>query len=135
MGELDDFMFQLITGYSRFLVCGDNNFHIENPEDLFAKRFMALSSDFRLTDHITGRPTHRMYYCIIKKFLVSTPKTTIYKFHCPIFSVLGMPSSQNSSKLEKAPLVTTRGLLRAGSVRPARLVPVPAGTEFRDYIP
>ena len=28
--------------------------------------------------------------------------------------------------------VDTRGLRRAGSVRPARLVPVPAGTGFRD---
>ena len=62
--ELDDFTFQLITGYSRLLVCGVIIFHIENPGDLFANRFMALSSDFGLTGHITGRPTHWMYYCL-----------------------------------------------------------------------
>ena len=59
-------MFQLhvITGYSRILVCGYNNFHVENPGDLFAKRFMALSSDFGLTDQITGRRANWMYYCL-----------------------------------------------------------------------
>ena len=87
LGELDDFIFQLITGYSRIFVCGDINFHIENPGDSFAKQFMAQLSDFGLTDHVSGRPTHWMYYCL-KTVLVSTPRSTIYKF--PIIAIFSL---------------------------------------------
>ena len=109
LDELDDFMSQLITGYSSILVCGDINLHFENPGDLFAKRFMALSSDFGLTDHIAGRPTHK--YGGSLDVLLSKSISCFYtevndlqiSDHYPIFSVLGIPSSQNSSKQEKAP--------------------------------
>ncbi|KAF7644646.1 hypothetical protein LDENG_00218380, partial [Lucifuga dentata] len=57
---IDDFselLSIICTGFSSFILTGDFNIHIDNPNDNTAKEFCALLDTFELLQHVTG-PTH-----------------------------------------------------------------------------
>ena len=57
MDEFDKYLDTLVEKCGSPIICGDFNFHIEDPKDLNAQKFVTLCESKGFTQHVTG-PTH-----------------------------------------------------------------------------
>ena len=58
LNEFRQFLESLVTTPEPLLICGDFNFHLDEPEDRPAQRFSDLLDIFNLVQHVKGE-THR----------------------------------------------------------------------------
>ena len=56
--EIDGLLAVVTNKYSRILLCGDINLHMENRSDRFSSQFLDLLADYGFEYHINGQATH-----------------------------------------------------------------------------
>jgi len=97
LSELDTLLSLAATTPHEFIITGDFNFHLDNPDDTQVKKFLSALESTNLTQHVSF-PTHRDHHTL--DLIITSTSTSLNPVidyspvspsdHFPIFSSLSI---------------------------------------------